>query len=128
MTFGAPPGALGAPNGPQSGSESRMSMLIVPLNDALIRVSDPWGARASPGRVDATRSDRRSCRASPPADHPCGTGVPPLVVAVLVAVPEAGPVVVPVVGPTVVVGVAGVVVFAGTVTVVAGVTVVVTVL
>jgi hypothetical protein len=31
-TFGAPYGATGGSNGVQSGSESRMSTLIVPLN------------------------------------------------------------------------------------------------
>ena len=32
MTFGAPAGAAGATNGVQSSCESRMSVLIVPLN------------------------------------------------------------------------------------------------
>ena len=35
-TFGAPSGALGGSNGDQSGSESRMSTLIVPLNGLVI--------------------------------------------------------------------------------------------
>src|SRR5487761_1447124 len=34
-TFAAPSGALGGSNGDQSGTESRMSMLIVPLNGSL---------------------------------------------------------------------------------------------
>jgi hypothetical protein len=32
MRLGAPTGAFGGSNGDQSGSESRMSMLMVPLN------------------------------------------------------------------------------------------------
>src|SRR6266516_6903563 len=35
-TFGAPPGAFGGSNGAQSGTESLMSTLIVPLNRSLI--------------------------------------------------------------------------------------------
>src|SRR5437879_6984936 len=35
-TFGAPSGAFGASNGAQSGTESRMSTLITPLNRSLI--------------------------------------------------------------------------------------------
>jgi hypothetical protein len=31
-TLGAPPGAVGGSNGDQSGTESRISTLIVPLN------------------------------------------------------------------------------------------------
>ena len=34
-TFGAPSGAFGGSNGVQSGSESRISTLIVPLNGSL---------------------------------------------------------------------------------------------
>ena len=34
-TFGAPSGALGGSKGDQSGTESRMSMLMVPLNGSL---------------------------------------------------------------------------------------------
>ncbi len=36
MTFGAPSGAVGATNGDQSSTESRMSTLIVPLNGPAI--------------------------------------------------------------------------------------------
>src|SRR5450755_2253231 len=35
-TFGAPSGAFGGSNGVQSGTESRISTLIVPLNGSLI--------------------------------------------------------------------------------------------
>ncbi len=35
-TFGAPSGAFGGSNGDQSGSESRMSTLMTPLNGAAI--------------------------------------------------------------------------------------------
>src|SRR5690242_2472690 len=35
-TFGAPSGAFGGSNGAQSGTESRMSVLTVPLNGSLI--------------------------------------------------------------------------------------------
>src|SRR3954454_12345372 len=38
MTFGAPSGAFGGSNGDQSGTESRMSTLIFPLNGWLIDV------------------------------------------------------------------------------------------
>src|SRR5450755_4589949 len=38
-TFGAPSGAFGASNGPHSGTESRMSTLITPLNRSLIAAS-----------------------------------------------------------------------------------------
>jgi hypothetical protein len=34
-TLGAPAGAFGGSNGDQSGTESRMSTLIVPLNGSL---------------------------------------------------------------------------------------------
>src|ERR1700730_1657074 len=37
-TFGAPSGAFGGSNGSQSGTESRISTLIVPLNGLLILV------------------------------------------------------------------------------------------
>ena len=36
MTLGAPSGARGGSNGDQSGTESRMSTLILPLNGTLI--------------------------------------------------------------------------------------------
>jgi len=36
MTLGAPSGAFGGSNGDQSGAESRMSMLILPLNGPLM--------------------------------------------------------------------------------------------
>src|SRR3954454_17921045 len=36
MTLGAPPGAFGGSNGDQSGTESRMSVLILPLNGRLM--------------------------------------------------------------------------------------------
>src|SRR3954447_8068689 len=39
-TFGAPSGAFGGSNGDQSGTESRMSTLILPLNGAVMRA--PW--------------------------------------------------------------------------------------
>ena len=45
-TLGAPSGAFGAPNGDQSGTESRMSTLIVPLNGALMRLL-PYGIRVA---------------------------------------------------------------------------------
>jgi hypothetical protein len=37
MTLGAPASAFGGSNGDQSGSESRMSVLIVPLNGDVMR-------------------------------------------------------------------------------------------
>ncbi len=37
MTFGAPSAAAGATKGVQSSTESRMSVLIVPLNGMLMR-------------------------------------------------------------------------------------------
>src|SRR5208282_4940222 len=49
--FGAPSGDLGAPNGAQSGSESRTSKLILPLNCALT-LSPVWWSLA---RIFANR-------------------------------------------------------------------------
>ena len=57
-TFGAPSGARGGSNGDQSGTESRISMLIVPLKGSLIPHSSgvvlPTVAR--PGGPGITRS------------------------------------------------------------------------
>src|SRR6476659_8826553 len=66
-TFGAPSGALAGSNGDQSGSESRMSMLIVPRNGLVTLASvvgacrqcrfgserrhHPVGVRSSPGAL-----------------------------------------------------------------------------
>src|SRR5215470_4330996 len=55
-TFGAPSGALGGSNGVQSGSESRMSTLIVPLKG-----SPTMHPFCSPGRT-GPRAPRRSTR------------------------------------------------------------------
>src|SRR3954465_648806 len=60
-TFGAPSGAFGGANGDQSGTESRMSTLILPLNGTLITLSlrsayDTRGAMASPERSTHRRS------------------------------------------------------------------------
>src|SRR3954463_15369980 len=58
-TFGAPSGALAGSKGDQSGTESRMSTLILPLNGTLIFA--PW-SRPRPG--SAARAGFRT-RASP---------------------------------------------------------------
>src|SRR3954447_16755484 len=67
-TFGAPSGAFGGSNGDQSGTESRMSTLILPLNGSLITHSSFEIGRHDQGaqRRTARRSFRPSCR--PP--HP----------------------------------------------------------
>src|SRR4051794_16632589 len=43
-TFGAPSGALGASKGDQSGTDSRMSVLMTPLNGVLMTIDTPRGA------------------------------------------------------------------------------------
>ena len=72
-TFGAPSGALGGSNGDQSGSESRMSTLIVPLNGSAIEGLLCWiGAGNAAGRS----SRRIPCQQSEPdralVPHPNG--------------------------------------------------------
>ena len=68
MTFGAPSGALGGSNGPQSGTESRMSTLIWPLNGSGTTPSSDWLlARHLTGLASPTR---RLPRGAPEADHP----------------------------------------------------------
>src|SRR5215212_5505646 len=58
-TLGAPSGALGWRNGAQSGTESRSSMLMVPLNRLVMtRGSQPVEARASSRRGESARSRR----------------------------------------------------------------------
>src|SRR3954451_9846352 len=49
-TFGAPSGALGGSNGDQSGTESRMSTLILPLN-ALLIMPFPCSSRGPAGEA-----------------------------------------------------------------------------
>jgi hypothetical protein len=46
-TFGDPAGAFGASNGAQSGTESRMSTLTVPLNGSLTQAPDCHAAAMS---------------------------------------------------------------------------------
>src|SRR5215813_14273490 len=60
-TFGAPSGALSGSNGAQSGTESRISTLIVPLNGTLI-----LAPLASLGKDPS--ANRHTGRA--PAHHP----------------------------------------------------------
>src|SRR3954452_23865059 len=69
-TFGAPSGALGGTNGDQSGTESRMSTLILPLNGTLIMISFgchcPLGATPPP----SSASPAVAAHASPRSDDP----------------------------------------------------------
>src|SRR3954463_16552997 len=58
-TFGAPSGAFGGSNGDQSGTESRMAMLISPLNvslilGALLFLCNAGGARPPGSRFGET--------------------------------------------------------------------------
>src|SRR2546430_17572668 len=72
MTLGAPSGAFGGSNGDKSGAESRMSMLILPLNGPLMI----WllASAVAPGVQQSHRRAvlRHSCtplrRASPQPD------------------------------------------------------------
>src|SRR3954463_3355769 len=69
-TFGAPSGAFAGSNGDQSGTESRMSTLILPLNGTLITVSwssPPHRGTTSPPR-DGTTSLAVAAHASPRTD------------------------------------------------------------
>src|SRR5580704_3780352 len=84
-TFGAPSGALGGSNGVQSGTESRISTLIVPLNGSLIalllapRRAFDWShhrgdlpgrcCRLQPGRPTSSCWQRSFSRASPLKDE-----------------------------------------------------------
>src|SRR6058998_708636 len=66
MTFGAPSGAFGGSNGFQSGTESRMSTLILPLNGSVIvRCSTAPRLGASPPSGDASRAPRRDSGPAP---------------------------------------------------------------
>src|SRR3954447_10844754 len=56
MTFGAPSGAFGGSNGDQSGTESRMSTLTLPLKASLIVCSRSRGRAAA--RMDGTDARR----------------------------------------------------------------------
>src|ERR1700761_7676557 len=85
-TFGAPSGAFGGSNGVQSGTESRISMLIVPLNGSLISRLLAAGQRIAPGRHigrplwrPPDQADRTSSRpASPRPGDPRGRGGGPV--------------------------------------------------
>src|SRR4051812_26365521 len=61
-TLGAPSGALGGSKGDQSGTESRMSTLILPLNGSLITLSSDRSGGTAPIarrlRAEASRSSR----------------------------------------------------------------------
>src|SRR5215471_19569607 len=50
-TFGAPSGAIGCVYGSQSGTESRMSVLIVPRNGLLISPPQSASATSQPRRI-----------------------------------------------------------------------------
>src|SRR3954469_9655881 len=70
-TLAAPSGALGGSNGDQSGTESRMSVLITPLNGLPIIGSSgllPGGARVTPWR-HCRRCSNTLDPASPGADE-----------------------------------------------------------
>src|SRR3954454_15953338 len=63
-TLGAPSGALGGSNGDQSGTESRMSTSILPLNGLLIRCAPPRRPRSGAAVLADTNADPR-----PPRTH-----------------------------------------------------------
>src|SRR3954464_3185588 len=69
MTLGAPSGAFGGSNGDQSGTESRMSVLILPLNGRLMR--SPWKRCWSRAAADPPPSGGR-CLLSAARDAPRG--------------------------------------------------------
>src|SRR5215831_9493823 len=63
-TFGAPSGALDGSNGVQSGSESRISTLIVPLKGSLTAHLFRSAAQAVPLDTTGTGLLSAGCRAS----------------------------------------------------------------
>src|SRR3954454_23604381 len=72
-TLAAPSGALGGSKGDQSGTESRMSTLILPLNGLLITLSSVDPVARHPVRDGCAQRRVNPSAAGLRAHHPVGT-------------------------------------------------------
>src|SRR3954469_3813741 len=82
MTFGAPSGALGGSKGDQSGTESRMSTLILPLNGCVMEAPRAGAANRPRSRGTGHHPLGMNTRAPAPATlgRPPHEAGPPLLV------------------------------------------------